>query len=175
MQNFLWTLIAIIQGSVLGPLLFLIYINDLHTCIRHSTVRHFADDTNLLYPIRKKEQNRNRNTVRNLNADLKSLNHWLLANKISLNSTKTELIFFRDKNTLIPDVKIKINGVKLVESSEVKYVGIIFDEYLTFNNHIKTMNSKLKRANNLLAISRHYVFKELLLQIYYGQFYSHLN
>ena len=156
------------QGSVLGPLLFLIYINDLHTCIRHSTVRHFADDTNLLYPIIKKEQNRNRNTVRNLNTDLKSLNRWLLANKISLNSTKTELIFFRDKNTSIPDVKIKINGVKLVESSEVKYVGVIFDEYLTFNNHIKTMNSKLKRANNLLAISRHYVSKELLLQIYYG-------
>jgi hypothetical protein len=84
------------QGSVLGPLLFLIYINDLHTCIRHSTVRHFADDTNLLYTTDKTKY-RNRNIVNNLNQDLKSLNHWLLANKISLNSTKTELIFFRHK------------------------------------------------------------------------------
>ena len=84
------------QGSVLGPLLFLVYINDLHLSIRHSTVRHFADDTNLLYATDKSKP-RNRNIVRNLNKDLKSLNHWLLANKISLNSTKTELIFFRDK------------------------------------------------------------------------------
>ena len=84
------------QGSVLGPLLFLVYINDLNTCIRHSTVRHFADDTNLLYATDKSKP-RNRNIVRNLNKDLKSLNHWQLANKISLNSTKTELIFFRDK------------------------------------------------------------------------------
>ena len=125
-----------------------IYINDLHTCIKHSTVRHFADDTNLLYSIKKKEQNRNRNIIRNLNTDLKSLNHWLLANKISLNSTKTELIFFRKLNKPIPNVKIKLNGITLTESSEVKNVGITFDEHLTFKSCIKTMNAKLKRANN---------------------------
>ena len=110
-----------------------------------------------------------------LNKDLKSLTHWLLANKISLNSTKTELIYFRNKNTPIPKVNITLNGVKLEETNEVKYVGIIFDEHLTFQNHIKILNPKLKRANNLLAISRHYLPKHLLLQIYFGQFYSHLS
>ena len=89
------------QGSILGPLLFLIYINDLHSCIKSSTVRHFADDTNLLYATDKSKP-RNRNAVRNLNKDLKSLNHSLLANKISLNSTKTEIIYFRKKNKKIP-------------------------------------------------------------------------
>ena len=138
-----------------------------------SPTRHFADDTNLLYTIKNKK--RNRNIVRNLNTDLRCLNHWLLANKISLNSTKTEIIFFRKKGTDIPSNKIKLNGIKLVHQTEIKYVGLLFDEYLTFDPQIKTLNTKLKRANNLLAISRHYIPKNLLLQLYYGQFYSHLS
>ena len=86
------------QGSVLGPLLFLIYINDLNNCIRHSTTRHFADDTNLLYVVDRRKL-RNKNPTRKLNKDLKSLNHWLLVNKISLNATKTEMIYFRGKRS----------------------------------------------------------------------------
>ena len=71
--------------------------------------------------------------------------------------------------------KIKLNGVKLVHQSEIKYVGIVFDEFLTFKSQINNMNTKLKRANNLISISRHYIPKNLLSQIYYGQFFSHLN
>ena len=149
------------QGSVLGPLLFLIYINDLNRCIKFSTTRHFADDTNLLYVIDRSKL-RNRNPVRKLNIDLKLLNQWLLANKISLNTTKTELIYFRGKRTPIPNAKIKLNGVQLFATDHIKYVGITFDEHLTFQRHIKLLNAKLKRANNLIAISRHYVSKELL-------------
>ena len=118
---------------------------------------------------------RNCNPTRNLNRDLKSLNHWLLANKISLNATKTEIIYFRNRRTQIPKNNIKLHGVRLTSTDNVKYVGVIFDEYLTFDKHIKTLNAKLKRANNLLAISRHYLPKPLLNQIYYGQFYSHLT
>jgi retron-type reverse transcriptase len=75
------------QGSVLGPLLFLIYINDLHSAVKSSKVYHFADDTNLLNigSSPKKMQ-------KSINADLKIIYKWLLANKISLNSDKTEII-----------------------------------------------------------------------------------
>ena len=158
------------QGSVLGPLLFLIYINDLHQCIKHSTTRHFADDTNLLHILNKSFPNR----TKKINRDLRCLNNWLLANKISLNSTKTEIIFFRKRGIPVPIKKIKLNGVKLLPSSRVKYVGITIDEHLTFEPNRKILQSKLKRANNLLSISRHYVPKDLLKQIYFGQFHSHL-
>ena len=94
------------QGSVLGPLLFLLYINDLHKAIKYSKVYHFADDTNLLNisASYKKLQ-------KQLNIDLKLLYKWLLANKISLNCAKTELIIFH-KPGQKPDYtfKIKVNG-----------------------------------------------------------------
>ena len=126
---------------------------------------------------KKEEENNNsrRNIVRKLNQDLKSLNNWLIANKISLNSTKTELIIFRNKNTPRPNVNIYLNGTKLIPKSEIKYLGLIFDEHLTFQKHIKVMNARLKRTNNLLAISRHYLPPSLLKQIYYGQFHSHIS
>ena len=161
------------QGSVLGPLLFLVYINDLHQCIQNSNTFHFADDTNLLYVP--PDRIRNKNIVRRLNIDLKSLNYWLMANKISLNSSKTELIIFRNSKVKMPNLNIKLNGVKLEPKSQIKYLGLTIDEHLTFKNHINIMNAKLKRANNLLALSRHYLPSNLLKQIYYAQFHSHLS
>ena len=81
------------QGSVLGQLLFLIYINDLHNSIKFSTVHHFADDTNLLVSNSciKKIQDQ-------INLDLKYLCKWLKANKISLNASKTKVLIFRHQN-----------------------------------------------------------------------------
>ena len=141
------------QGSVLGPLLFLIYINDLHNAIKFSTVHHFADDTNLLI------SNVSIKTIQTqINLDLKYLCKWLKANKISLNSSKTEVLIFRHQNKTIAyrknpgeklrpwDIKIKIDGKKIDPSTHVKYMGVLIDSHLNWNFHVDEISTKLSRA-----------------------------
>ena len=121
------------QGSVLGPLLFLIYINDLHKAIKNSDVYHFADDTSLIHSSTSLKK-----LNKNINHDLKLLCEWLRANKISLNASKTELIIFRTKQkTISKNLNFRISGQKLVPQSLVKYLGIQIDEHLTFQHHLK--------------------------------------
>ena len=159
------------QGSVLGPLLFLIYINDLHLSIHYSTTRLFADDTNLLI-----KNNCLKQLKKQLNLDLRCLNNSLKANKISLNSGKTELIIFRHINKPINyDLKIKINGKMLYPSSHIKYLGIFIDSHLNWSFHCDALASRLSRANGMLSKIRHYVPKTSLRSIYFGIFSSLLS
>ena len=88
--------------------------------IKYSTVYHFADDTNLLH-IEKSP----RKMQKQVNLEVKSLYKWLLANKISLNCSKTELIFFHTPGGSVPDLTIKMNGLLIYPSSYIKYLHLI--------------------------------------------------
>ena len=159
------------QGSVLGPLLFLIFINDLKASVKNSTVHHFADDTNLLYT------NKSLRTLsKKINYDLRGINDWLNANRISLNSDKTEYILFSHPNKAkTEEFVIKINGKRLHHSSYVKYVGVLIDEHLSFKHHINALCLKLRRANGMLAKIRHFVDGKTLKSLYFSLFNSHLS
>ena len=91
------------QGSVLGPLPFLIYINDLNQARKFNRVHHFADDTNLLLV-----DNSLKKINKHINHDLKLLTTWLRANRISLNTSKTKILLFRPKSTR--NLNFKISG-----------------------------------------------------------------
>ena len=120
------------QGSVLGPLLFLLYINDLNKAINYCVTRHFADDTNLL--IKNK------------------------ANKISLNASKTEMLIFRHPNkTLNYDLKINLDRKRLYPSRYVKYLGILIDSHLNWSYHVELLAPKLSRAICMLPKIRHFI------------------
>ena len=159
------------QGSVLGPLLFLVYINDLHNAIKYSTVRHFADDTNLLINNKSPKQ-----LQKHMNLDLRSLCKWLKSNKISLNASKTELLICKHPNKKINyDFKIKIDGKKIIPSKYVKYLGVLIDSNLNWSFHINMLSTKLSRAIGMIAKIRHYVSEGTLRSIYFGIFSSLLT
>lgn len=160
------------QGSILGPLLFLIYINDMHRAVKHSIVHHFADDTNLLY------SHKNPKILRkNMNEDLKLLFMWLCANRLSLNVSKTEFIIFRPPRTKLDErITLSLNRQTIFESTKIKYLGVLMDSRLTWKHHIFELRKKLNRAVGMIYKMKnigcdHHITRSL----YYSLFQSHLT
>ena len=160
------------QGSTLGPLLFLIYINDFQYSLDKSKASHFADDTNILYA------SKNIKTIESvLNHELKLASTWLRANKLSLNEDKTKLLIFHSKNKVLKEnsISIKLNNIKLSLSKSVNYLGLLIDDCLSWNCHITNLSKKLSRANGILSKLRYNAPKSICISVYYSIFYSYLN
>ena len=159
------------QGSSLGPLLFLIYINDFRFCLSQAETGHFADDTYILFG------NKTLKTIETvINTELKRVSTWLCLNRLSLNEGKTELILFHSKkNVPHSDISIKLNGKKLAPVDSVKYLGMYIDKHLCWDTHIFHLSKKLSRANGILSKLRHNAPRKVCLDVYYALFYSHLT
>ena len=159
------------QGSSLGPLLFLIYINDFRLCLGETSCGHFADDTFIIYSSKKPK------TIETvINHELKAVVKWLRLNKLSLNAGKTELIFFRSNRHPLDysKISIKLNGLKLKPVDFIKYLGMLIDNHLNWNHHIDELCKKLSRANGILSKLRYDAPIKILTQVYYSIFHSHL-
>ena len=129
------------QGSVLGPLLFLIYINDLNQAIKFSRVHHFADDTNLLLV-----DNSLKKRSKHINHDLKLLTAWLRANRISLNTSKIKILLFRPKSkrNITKHLNFTISVHYISQITQIKYLELATNEHLDKNELLCSRCSKLE-------------------------------
>ena len=160
------------QGSILGPLLFTIYINDMHKAVLNCTVYHFADDTNLIY------SNKNIKTLRKMmSEDLRCINAWLCANRLSVNTTKTEFILFKPSKCKLGErFTLKFNKITIFESKKLRYLGVILDDKLSWKYHIHELAKKLSRATGVInRLKENSVPNSALLSVYFAIFQSHLN
>jgi Reverse transcriptase (RNA-dependent DNA polymerase) len=144
------------QGSILGPILFTLYTSDLHRVMEHCTMHSYADDTQINLSYRPADFVE---ASRKINIDLQNCSRWFDKHGLQINCSKTSVITFKSRRSDFDSsgVHLYINNEELTHASLIRNLGIIFDEHLTFNDHI----SRLVRSSfaKLKAI---YSFKGVL-------------
>ena len=159
------------QGSILGPLLFLMYINDLATVSNKLFSLLFADDSNMF--LTGKDPNE---LIRTMNVEIKYVIDWLKVNKLSLNLKKTHFIIFQKQRAKLKiSEELIIDGEKIASKDSTKFLGVIIDKCLTFLDHIQYIKGKLSRGIGILCKCRRYFGKETLLTLYNSFLYPYLS
>ena len=162
------------QGSILGPLFFLIYINDLPNCLDISCAKMFADDTNITVPgctFAELEQA--------TNFELTNLYSWLKANKLSLNIAKTEFMVVSSRQKFLAEncseLNIRLDNQPISRVEHAKSLGLIIDDRLSWSNYIKELCRKISSAIGALRRIRSLVSQSTAVKIYNALIQPHFD
>ena len=165
------------QGSVLGPLFFLIDNNDIHNSSDKLSFYLFADDTNLLYA-----DNNLKSLEETVNNELLKVSEWLNVNKLTLNTKKSNYVIFRPyQRKLVYSVNIQMfdNSTHTITSlkckEHVKYLGILLDSNLSWKFHIEYVALKISKILGVIARLRHFVPLCTLLNIYRSLIFPYMS
>ena len=158
------------QGSVLGPLFFIIYVNDIISCMDDSSkVILFADDTNIFVSASTIEE-----LYDKANTILLKLKNYIDANYLYINLKKSKFIHFRTSRTKVSTRDLFYENFKLEKFTSIKFLGIIISETLVWEDHIKSLNSKLSKISGSLFKLGKCLPRDLLRPVYFALIDSQL-
>ena len=170
-SNYLNINTGVPQGSVLGPLLFLVYVNDINRAVPNVSTRLFADDTNVFF-----HDNDCKRLIDKGIQSLTQLKNWFDCNKLTLHLGKTNYVIFHAKDSSHSCYdEFNFNGVTISKSSSTKYLGLLIDDKLSWSNHINELCNSLVKYIGIFYNLRGILSETIATQIYYSFIYSKLR
>ena len=159
------------QGLILGPLFFLLYINDLSSVSKLGKTILFADDTNLFFshanPV---------HLSKIINQELQKISIWLNVNKLSVNIDKTKFMVFAPRQKKLQmDFKLVLNHREISQVEEVSFLGVILDNHLSWKSHVSHLSNKISKSIGIIRKSSFFLIKTSLLTLYYSMIYPYLQ
>ena len=160
------------QGSILGPLLFSIYINDLVMASSKFNYMMYADDTTLYFNL---EDFDCRNLDNEINSEIEKMNLWLKLNKLSLNADKTKYMIFHTNQRIIPPIALSINNKLIAQVSTFNFLGIMLDSNMLWTSHTNLVCMKLSKTIGIIKRLKYIFPNKILFSLYNSLFIPYIQ